>query len=284
MGKRAGGPSDGCLPDASQTDGMQADANLTEASQTVPGPGENPCPRPPVKLNPLLVDAVVQRMGRLAEQAGREPPSRAEVEAEMRRRMEAKRARRKGGRKVGWRKYPAKDDDPSAALAQGEHLSLQDPQARAAMIARLYRSFAAQMERMESRLKALETQRLATSGTQAEAGVADIGEIDRTVKTLASLARTLTVLLGLQAEAERDAGMPAKAKGARGHAEVPGQRDSRVEGSDDTDADGRGSENGLDPDTLRRTLAQRLERLCGAGPAGGRAEPADPDGNALSAE
>ncbi|WP_417693300.1 hypothetical protein [Roseibium sp.] len=279
MGKRAGEASDGRSPDAIQTDGMQADANQTEATQ-----GESPRPRPPVKLNPLLVDAVVHRMGRLAEQAGREPPSRAEVEAEMRRRMEAKRARRKGGRKVGWRKHPAKDDDLSADLAQGEHLSLQDPQARAAMIGRLYRSFAAQMERMESRLKALEAQRLAASGTQAEAGIADIGEIDRTVKTLASLARTLTVLLGLQAEAERDAGMPAKAKGARGHAEVPGQRESRAEGSDDTDADGRGSENGLDADTLRRTLAQRLERLCGAGPAGERAEPADPDGNALSAE
>ncbi|MEP5812083.1 MAG: hypothetical protein ABJL55_17675 [Roseibium sp.] len=93
------------------------------------------------------------------------------------------------------------------------------------MIARLYRAFAGQMDQLDARLKAL----LPDGAGDSSTGIADI---DRTVKTLASLAKTLTVLLDMKEGGADDA------------------RESALD----------------DPDELRADLAHRLERLCESGP------------------
>ncbi|WP_417667365.1 hypothetical protein [Roseibium sp.] len=102
---------------------------------------------------------------------------------------------------------------------------------RAAMIGRLYRAFEAQVEGMEARLQEL----------VSEAGAASIAEIDKTVKTLASLARTLTLLLELKKTSDNEAEND-RAKGK--------------ESEDDECPD-------LSPDALREALAARLDGLCG---------------------
>ncbi len=93
------------------------------------------------------------------------------------------------------------------------------------MISRLYQAFAGQMDQLEARL----------SQALKEAGEADspdpVAEIDKTVKTLASLAKTLTVLLEMQKEQEED-----------------GAADDLPE-----------------TDELRQELADRLGRLCKGG-------------------
>ncbi|WP_417684662.1 hypothetical protein [Roseibium sp.] len=114
--------------------------------------------------------------------------------------------------------------------AEIPRLLLETPQAeRAAMIGRLYRAFEAQVESMEVRLKDL----------TAEAGASSLADIDRTAKTLASLARTLTLLLDLKTEAEAQA------------AETGSDT-----GSEDDD------HQQLSADELRKALAERLGRLC----------------------
>lgn len=99
-----------------------------------------------------------------------------------------------------------------------------DGQARSEMISRLYRAFEKQIVQLEARLDALFKSAPAVPG-------ADLGDVDKTARTLASLARTLDTLIALEE--------------ARGAKEEPGD----------------------DPDALRQELAARLERLPGGGPA-----------------
>lgn len=116
---------------------------------------------------------------------------------------------------------------------------------RRALIGRLYRAFAAQVDTLEARLKEL----------MAEAGTAGLADIDRTAKALASLARTLTLLLDLKTGAE--AAERAARQTARESAE---SKPARGERGDDATAS--------DPDALRQALAERLGRLCAPEPAG----------------
>lgn len=105
-----------------------------------------------------------------------------------------------------------------------------DPGTSAAvMIPRLYRACAAQMDRLEDRLKTL----------LPEAG--DVGEIDKTVKTLAGLARALDLVIDLEKTWQ---------------AEAAARRDD---------------EHTIDAGALRAALAERLHGLCKGGPDGGGA-------------
>ena len=108
---------------------------------------------------------------------------------------------------------------------------------RSDMAVRLYRAFEAQVEQVEARLKDL----------LADQNTAQITEIDRTAKTLASLAKTLGLLLNLN-----DAG----AKGA-----APGKVGAEKGGAG---KDGEGADDDFLPDaaSLRAELARRLGHLC----------------------
>ncbi len=121
------------------------------------------------------------------------------------------------------------------------------PEPPAEMISRLYRAFEAQVETMEARLKELLAEAGAGEGEgSATAGKTGMVEIDRTVKTLASLARTLTLLLELRkAVPESDAGKRGTDRGETGDDDDPDAPRSRAEA-----------------DRLRSELAQRLGRLC----------------------
>lgn len=99
------------------------------------------------------------------------------------------------------------------------------PESPQDMAARLYRAFAGQMDQLEARLADL------FDKAGAEPPTGGLQEIDKTVKTLASLAKTLTALMDLKTDVEPDA---------------EGEKlDDREE--------------------LRAALARRLERLCEAG-------------------
>lgn len=89
------------------------------------------------------------------------------------------------------------------------------------LITRLYGTCARQMDRIEQRLESLGV---------AEA---DLGDLDKAVKLLAGLARTLDLLSALQKSQK--------------HSDAE-------EGQDDTN-----------PDDIRRALAERLHRLCSDG-------------------
>lgn len=99
------------------------------------------------------------------------------------------------------------------------------PESPQDMAARLYRAFAGQMDQLEARLADLFEE------TGARPPTGGIQEIDKTVKTLASLAKTLTALMDLKT---------------------------------DVKPDGEG-DNLDDREELRAALARRLERLCEAG-------------------
>ncbi|WP_420338238.1 hypothetical protein [Roseibium sp.] len=99
------------------------------------------------------------------------------------------------------------------------------PESPQDMAARLYRAFAGQMDQLEARLADLFEE------TGAGPPTGGIQEIDKTVKTLASLAKTLTALMELKT---------------------------------DVKPDGEG-DNLDDREELRAALARRLERLCEAG-------------------
>jgi len=131
--------------------------------------------------------------------------------------------------------------DPSSDVPLPEEVARlvkdADPGERPDMIVRLYRAFEAQVDGVEARLNAL----LAEAAEGGEG--ASIVEIDRTVKTLASLARTLSLLLDLK-----------KTVGPESTAEdKPGETSN-----DDLE----------DADELRAQLAQRLGRLCPGAEAG----------------
>ncbi|WP_428526970.1 hypothetical protein [Roseibium sp.] len=99
------------------------------------------------------------------------------------------------------------------------------PESPKEMAARLYRAFAGQMDQLEARLADLFEE------TGAGPPTGGIQEIDKTVKTLASLAKTLTALMDLKT---------------------------------DVKPDGEGDKLD-DREELRAALARRLERLCEAG-------------------
>lgn len=120
--------------------------------------------------------------------------------------------------------------DAGEGRAPGTAVSGDHPE----LMARLYRTFLAQMDHLEARLRDLEAQ------TGEALRQPDLGDIDKTVKTLASLARTLTVLMDLEAE-------PTKG--------------SRQNGRKDADEASANAGDELDPDRLRDALAQRLEGL-----------------------
>lgn len=102
---------------------------------------------------------------------------------------------------------------------------LERPESPQDMAARLYRAFAGQMDQLETRLADL----FEEAGSGPPTG--GLQEIDKTVKTLASLAKTLTALMDLKTDVEPD---------------------------------GEG-DNLDDREELRAALARRLERLCEAG-------------------
>ena len=117
-------------------------------------------------------------------------------------------------------------DGERDGAVQGADLRQQaTPESPQDMAARLYRAFAGQMDQLEARLADL--------FHEAGAGPPNGGlqEIDKTVKTLASLAKTLTALMDLKTDVEPD-------------------------GEDD---------NLDDREELRAALARRLERLCEVG-------------------
>jgi len=80
----------------------------------------------------------------------------------------------------------------------------------------------------------------------------DLTEIDKTVKTLAGMAKTIELLIELERERLKEAAAQ-------------------------TDAG-----KTIDPDTLRSELAQRLSGLCGGGADGGGASEPEPAGGAGS--
>lgn len=112
-------------------------------------------------------------------------------------------------------------DIDAGAIAEAKAAEARDAETPQAMAARLYTAFAGQMDQLEARLNEV----FATAGDNSGAG---LQEIDKTVKTLASLAKTLSALMDLKSEAMPDG----------------------EEASQD------------DPDALRAELAQRLEALC----------------------
>lgn len=123
----------------------------------------------------------------------------------------------KGHAREHYGEWPALSAGPESAEAE-------NPQE---MAARLYRAFAGQVEQLEVRLNELFASQTAGDGS------AGLQEIDRTVKTLASLAKTLSALMELKNDV------------------VP-----------------QGEEEGQnDPEALRAELARRLEGLCGKGPS-----------------
>ncbi|WP_420411285.1 hypothetical protein [Roseibium sp.] len=123
--------------------------------------------------------------------------------------------------KKRWEPAPCAEP-PSASPPLEEPLDTQSPRD---MAIRLYRAFAGQIDQLEAHLKDL----FAEAGREGAAG---LQEIDKTVKTLASLAKTLGALMDLKS---------------------------------DTEPDGEGK-NLDDREELRAALACRLERL------GGRSE------------
>ncbi|ADZ71356.1 hypothetical protein [Polymorphum gilvum] len=145
-------------------------------------------------------------------------------------------------RKHGW----VRRSEVASALAEAS------PQARAQMVARLYRAFEKQVARLEDRLGRLMAREArhdpAGDGRgEAAAGIESLAEVDRTAKTLASLARTLDMLLALQ---------KARAEETR---------------------------HDVDPDALRQELAQRLGRLPEGGPDRGGSGRADAPGDGVPA-
>ncbi|GAA0784184.1 hypothetical protein E1180_09245 [Roseibium denhamense] len=105
----------------------------------------------------------------------------------------------------------------------------------AEMITRLYQAFSGQMDQLETRL----------AGLLPEAG--GMADIDKTVKTLASLAKTLTVLMEL-----RD----ANAAGVQSDTQADAQSAAQA-GGEESECD--------DPDALRAELARRVLGLGGQG-------------------
>ncbi len=118
-----------------------------------------------------------------------------------------------------------RDDTADGAVADADVGQKKTPESPQDMATRLYRAFAGQMDQLEARLADL--------FDEAGAGPPNGGlqEIDKTVKTLASLAKTLTALMDLKT---------------------------------DVKPDGEG-DNLDDREELRAVLARRLERLCEAG-------------------
>ncbi|MBO9424398.1 hypothetical protein J7444_06685 [Labrenzia sp. R4_1] len=118
-----------------------------------------------------------------------------------------------------------RDDTADGAVADADVEQKKTPESPQDMATRLYRAFAGQMDQLEARLADL--------FDEAGAGLPNGGlqEIDKTVKTLASLAKTLTALMDLKTDVAPD-------------------------GEDD---------NLDDREELRAALARRLERLCEAG-------------------
>ena len=145
-----------------------------------------------------------------------------------RERAETRKARRKARDKRHQARCVPEPDElvsreaPGAGKSERQSEPSRDPariggETHQEMVVRLYQAFSGQMDQLEERLQDL----LPESG-------AGIAEIDRTVKTLASLAKTLTVLMEL-----------SSAEG---------------ETSEESHLD--------DPETLRAELAERVERLC----------------------
>ncbi|XYK81739.1 MAG: hypothetical protein ROO70_05860 [Labrenzia sp.] len=117
------------------------------------------------------------------------------------------------------------DGTADGAVPDGDVGQQKTPESPKDMAARLYRAFAGQMDQLEARLADL----FEEAGAGPPTG--GIQEIDKTVKTLASLAKTLTALMDLKTDVEPD---------------------------------GEG-DNLDDREELRAALARRLERLCEAG-------------------
>lgn len=111
------------------------------------------------------------------------------------------------------------------AVLKADGSEQKTPESPQDMAARLYRAFTGQMDQLEARLADLFEE------TGAGPPTGGIQEIDKTVKTLASLAKTLTALMDLKT---------------------------------DVKPDGEG-DNLDDREELRAALARRLERLCEAG-------------------
>ncbi|NVK33129.1 MAG: hypothetical protein HWE23_01540 [Rhodobacteraceae bacterium] len=125
---------------------------------------------------------------------------------------------------------PARDPE---ALPQDLNRTVADllngPQSGAPrMLMRLYKAFESQVDQVEARLKALVSE-------VDETGNTDMVEIDRTVKTLSSLAKTLGLLLELKKSTE----------------EADASRKESEERRDVT----------ADPDALRQELARRLGKI-----------------------
>lgn len=113
---------------------------------------------------------------------------------------------------------PAPEPPKTPDLASVAGLVAETPPGdRGALISRLYRAFEGQVAQLEARLTEL-----------LGAGSGSLTEIDQTVKTLASLAKTLNVLMDLQKEQAEDVG----------------------------------ADDSPDPEDLRAQLADRLGRLC----------------------
>jgi hypothetical protein len=118
-----------------------------------------------------------------------------------------------------------REGERNEAVADGDVGLQKTPESPQDMATRLYRAFAGQMDQLEARLADLFEE------TGAGPPTGGIQEIDKTVKTLASLAKTLTALMDLKT---------------------------------DVKPDGEG-DNLDDREELRAALARRLERLCEAG-------------------
>lgn len=121
---------------------------------------------------------------------------------------------------------PSVLDIDAGTIVDDKFADARDAETPQAMAARLYTAFAGQMDQLEARLDEM----FVAAGDKDGAG---IQEIDRTVKTLASLAKTLSALMDLKSEAMPDG----------------------EESSQD------------DPDALRAELAVRLEALCPGRPS-----------------
>lgn len=119
------------------------------------------------------------------------------------------------------------------------------------LLERLYVAFESQIEQVEQRLKVL----LREAGAAPEEK-ADMAEIDRTVKTLASLTKTLGLLMDLRKTSEATAAAEREAEDA-----------SHVD----------------DPEQLRREIARRLGGLVEDGSSGTGAGRPQPGGDPVSA-
>ncbi len=118
-------------------------------------------------------------------------------------------------------------------------LQAAGPGERMTLLARLYRAFERQVSQLEERLGRM----LAPDG---EGELATLADVDRTARTLASLARTLDMLLSLQ-------------------------KSQQAEETDERN-----------PDDLRAELAKRLGSLPRGGGHGSGSEPPDLGGDGLS--